>query len=64
MVAMVDTDVMYGAEAWGCLGKLQIVEDVLQMRGFQMFLGVSRYHPRTALSMEMGMLPLVWESRI
>ena len=40
MVAMVDTVMMYGAKVWGCLGKLQIVEQ-LQMRGFQMFLGVS-----------------------
>ena len=31
MAAMVDTVVMYGAEVWGCLGKLQIVEH-LQMR--------------------------------
>ena len=63
MAAMVDTVVMYGAEVWGCLGKLQIIEQ-LQMRGFRMFLGVSRYHPRTALGMEMDVLPLVWEARI
>ena len=63
MAAMVDTVVMYGAEVWGCLGKLQIVEQ-LQMRGFLVFLGVSRYHPRTALGMEMGVLPLAWEARI
>ena len=63
MAAMVDTVVMYGAEVWGCLGKLKIIEQ-LQMRGFRMFLGVSRYHPRTALGMEMDVLPLVWEARI
>ena len=63
MAAMVDIVVMYGAEVWECLGKLQIVEH-LQMRGFRMFLGVSRYHPRTVLGMEMRVLPLVWEARI
>jgi hypothetical protein len=63
MAAMVDTVVMYGAEVWGCLGKLQIVQQ-LQRRGFHMFLGVSRYHLRMALGMEMGVMPSVWEARI
>ena len=41
----------------GCLGELQIIEHwQLQMRGFRMFMGVGRYHPRTALGMEMGVL--------
>ena len=63
MAAIGDTVVMYGAEVWECQGKLQIVKQ-LQMRGFRMFMSVNRYHLRMAIGMEMGVLPLVWESRI
>ena len=62
MEALVDSVLLYGAEVCGCCRQLQEVEQV-QLRGYRVFLGVNRLHPKTSLQMEMDMLPLEWAAK-
>ena len=43
--AMVQSVLLYGAEAWGCLRHLESLEQV-QLRAFRSYFGVPRSHPR------------------
>ena len=61
--AMVQSVLLYGAEAWGCLRRLESLEQV-QLRAFQSYFGVPRSHPRTSLLVEMEALSVNWEARI
>ena len=36
--------------------------DQVQLRGYRIFLGVGRLHPKTSLQIEMGLFPLKWEA--
>ena len=44
--SMVQSVLLYGAKAWGCLRCLEPLEQV-QLRAFQSYSGVPRSHPRT-----------------
>ena len=58
---LVESVLLYGVEAWGCGGQLDLVENV-QMRAARIFLGVGRRHPLVSLQFEMDMLPVKWEA--
>ena len=60
---MVQSILIYGAEAWGCFRCLEPLEQV-QLGAFQSFFGVPRSHPRTSLLAEMEVLSVDWEARI
>ena len=60
---MVQSVLLYGAEAWGCLQCLEPLEQV-QLRAFQSYFGVPRSHPRTSLLAEMEVLSVGWEARM
>ena len=62
MGMLVDSVLLYGAEVWGCCRQIQAVEQV-QLKGFRVFLGANRLHPRTSLEMEMDLLPVVWAAK-
>ena len=62
MEALVESVLMYGAEVWGSCRQLECIEQV-QLRGYRIFLGVGRLHPKTSLHIEMGMLSLRWEAK-
>ena len=53
--SMVQSVLLYGAEAWGCLRCLEPLEQV-QLRAFRSNFGVPRSHPRTSLLAEMEVL--------
>ena len=61
--AMVQSVLLYGAEAWGCLRRLESLEQV-QLRAIQSYFGVPRSHPRTSLLVEMEVLSVGWEARM
>jgi hypothetical protein len=60
---MVHSVLLYGAEAWGCIRRMDSL-DQLQMRALKIFFGVNKYHPRVSLLAEMGNLPLLWEAKL
>ena len=60
---MVQSVLLYGAKAWGCLRCLEPLEQV-QLRAFRSDFGVPRSHPRTSLLAEMEVLSVGWEARI
>ena len=60
---MVQSVLLYEAEVWGCLRRLEPLEQV-QLRSFQSYFGVPRSHPRTSLFVEMVVLSVGWEARI
>ena len=61
--SMVQSVLLYGAEAWGCLRCLEPLEQA-QLRAFRSYFGVPRSHSRTSLLAEMEVLSVVWEARI
>ena len=61
--SMVQSVLLYGAEAWGCLRCLEPLEQV-QQRAFQSYFGVPRSHPRTSLLADMEVLSVGWEARL
>ena len=61
--ARVQSVLLYGAEVWGCLRRLESLEQV-QLRAFRSYFGVSRSHSRTSLLVEMEALSVGWETRI
>ena len=61
--SMVQSVLLYGAEAWGCLRCLEPLEQV-QLRAFRTYFGVPRSHSRTSLLAEMEVLSVGWEARI
>ena len=63
MESMVHSFLLYGAEAWGCIRRMDSL-DQLQMRALRIFFGVNKYHPRVSLLAEMGNLPLLWEAKM
>ena len=63
MSALVDLTMLYGVEIWGCMRRLEAIEQV-QLRAFRMFFGVGMLHPKGSLTMEMESLPVVWEARV
>ena len=54
---LVESVLLYGVEAWGCRGQLDVVENV-QMRAARIFLGVGRCHQLVSLQFEVDMLPV------
>ena len=62
METLVETVLLYGAEAWGGSRILEPVEQ-LQMRAAWIFLGMERLHPRVSLPFEMQMVPLRFEAK-
>ena len=62
MGMLVDSVLLYGVEVWGCCRQIQAVEQV-QLKGFRVFLGANRLHPRTSLEIEMDLLPVDWEAK-
>ena len=63
MDALVESALMYGAEVWGSCKWLDCVDQV-QLQAYRIFLGVGRFHPKTSLQIEMGLLPSVkWEAK-
>ena len=61
--SMVQSVLLYGAEAWGCLRCLEPLEQV-ELRVFRSYFGVPRSHLRTSLLAEMEVLSMGWEARI
>ena len=51
MGMLVDLVLLYGAKVWGCCRQIQAVEQV-QLKGFRLFLGANRLHPRTSLEID------------
>ncbi len=61
--SMVQSVLLYGAEARGCRRCLECLEQV-QLRAFRSYFGVPRSHPRTSLLAEMKVLCVGWEAGI
>ena len=61
--SMVQSVLLYGAEAWGCLRCLEPLEQV-QLRAFRTYFAVPRSHSRTSLLAEMEVLSVGWEAKI
>ena len=60
--ALVESVLLYGAEAWGC-GRQAVLLEQVQLRAARIFLGVGRLHPKVALQFEMRMMPVIWEAK-
>ena len=63
MESMVHSVLLYGAEAWGLLKRMDSLEQ-LQLRALRTYFGVGRNHPRVSLLAEMSCFPLMWEARL
>ena len=57
---LVDSVLLYGAEAWGHCGQLAPIEKI-QLRAARTFLGVGRLHPKLSLLFELNNILLKWE---
>ena len=60
---MVQSVLLYGVKARGCLRCLESLEQV-QLRAFRTYFDVPRSHPRMSLLVEMEALSVDWEARI
>ena len=63
MESMVHSVLLYGAEAWGFLKRMDSLEQ-LQLRALRTYFGVGRNHPKVSLLAEMSCFPLMWDTRL
>ena len=62
--SMVQSVLLYGAEAWGCLRCMPGASGTGPAESLRSYFGVPRSHPRTSLLAEMEVLCVGWEASI
>ena len=56
--SIVESNMMYGVEIWGCSRHLEPIEQV-QLWALRMFFGVGTLHPKASLLQEVRLCPLL-----
>ena len=63
MDVLVESVLLYGAEVWGCMQRLEALEQV-QLRGLRIFFGVGIHHPKASLWSESDIVQVTWIARV